>query len=57
MDFENIVSQRGMSTRTWLAGLAMQGLCSRKDYEGDAPIRVAMEAIEHADALLEELAK
>jgi hypothetical protein len=41
--------------RTWLAGLAMQGLCSRKDYEGDAPIRVAMEAIEHADALIEEL--
>lgn len=47
--------QRDM--RIWLAGLAMQGLCSRKDYEGDAPIRVAMEAIEHADALLEELRK
>jgi hypothetical protein len=45
--------QRDM--RIWLAGLAMQGLCSRRGYDGDAPIRVAMEAIEHADALIEEL--
>ena len=46
----------GMSTRTWLAGLAMQGLCIREDYNGDA-IRLAMDATFYADALLKELGK
>jgi hypothetical protein len=44
----------GLTIRAYFAGQALAGLCSRKHYDGDAPTRVAQEAIEHADALIEE---
>lgn len=51
-----------MNVRTWLAGMAMQGICSgvRLDrlYEHDAKARaeaMARDAIDIADALLRQL--
>lgn len=59
----------GMSLRTWLAGMAMQGMCGNADFLRDtvSAIRshdlpetwidsVALSALRQADALLEALA-
>ena len=46
----------GMSTRTWLAGMAMQGLLSRDDIDLDAE-QIASDSILHADITLAQLSK
>ena len=49
-------SERGMPVRTWLAGLAMQGLLANAKVDCDAG-DLAKWAVESADALIAELNK
>lgn len=46
----------GMTLREYIATAAMQGLCANSDFDMNAE-EIAASAVEHADALLAELAK
>lgn len=46
-----------MNVRTWLAGLAMEGLCAGDDADEKEADFIALQAAECADALLVRLAE
>lgn len=54
---EHLDAMIKQANRRDLAGQALAGLCNRVRYDGDGPVATAMEAVEHADALIAELEK
>jgi hypothetical protein len=46
---------QGMSTRTWLVGMALQGFCANPEYRSALPDQIATLACAQADSTLKAM--